>query len=101
LNAKEANGIWPLLMAISNNNMAMSHYLLEKGSLLNDKDWYGRSPIWEAVYVRNLYVHNSTFVNDIDRGPVLELIEALIAAGADLNVRTEETPPVRHHLLPI
>ncbi|MGV3591711.1 MAG: ankyrin repeat domain-containing protein [Gammaproteobacteria bacterium] len=102
LNAKEANGIWPLLMAISNNNMQMAHFLLEQDDvLLNDQDWYGRSPIWEAVNVRNLYVHNSTFVNDIDRGPVLELIKALVAAGADLNVRTKETPPVRHHLLEI
>lgn len=102
LNAKEANGIWPLLMAISNNNMPMAHFLLEQDDvLLNDQDWYGRSPIWEAVNVRNLYVHNSTFVNDIDRGPVLELIKALVAAGADLNVRTKETPPVRHHLLEI
>lgn len=102
LNAKEANGIWPLLMAISNNNMSMAHFLLGKdGVLLNDQDWYGRSPIWEAVNVRNLYVHNSTYVNGIDRAAVLPLIEALIAAGADLNVRTKETPPVRHHLLEI
>jgi ankyrin repeat protein len=102
LNAKEANGIWPLLMAISNNNMPMAHYLLEKdGVLLNDQDWYGRSPIWEAVNVRNLYVHNGTYVNGIDRAPVLTLIEALIAAGADLNVRTKEAPPVRQHLLEI
>jgi uncharacterized protein len=102
LNAKEANGIWPLLMAISNNNVAMAHFLLKQdGVLLNDQDWYGRSPIWEAVNVRNLYVHNNTFENGIDRGPVLELIEALIAAGADLNVRTKETPPFRHHLLNI
>jgi ankyrin repeat protein len=32
---------------------------------------------------------------------MLPLIEALIAKGADLNVRTKETPPVRHHLLEI
>ena len=30
VNAKEANGIWPLLMAISNDNMAVAHYLLEQ-----------------------------------------------------------------------
>ena len=105
LNAKEANGIWPLLMAISNNNMPMAHFLLEQkqggGALLNAQDWYGRSPIWEAVNVRNLYMHNSTFVNGVDRAPVLELIKALIDAGADLNVRTKETPPVRQHLLEI
>jgi ankyrin repeat protein len=102
LNAKEANGIWPLLIAISNNNMPMAHFLLQQdGVLIDDQDWYGRSPIWEAVNVRNLYVHNNTFVNGIDRGPVLEIIRELVDKGADLNVRTKETPPFRHHLLNI
>lgn len=101
VNAKEANGIWPLLMAVSNNNIAASHFLLEHGSAVNGQDWYGRSPLWEAVNVRNLYVHNATFKNGIDRGPVLELIRTLIAAGADVNARTRETPPFRHFLLEI
>jgi ankyrin repeat protein len=101
VNAKEANGIWPLLMAVSNNNMAAAHYFLEHGGDVNGTDWYGRSPLWEAVNVRNLYVHNATFKNGIDRGPVLELIRALLAAGADVNARTRETPPFRHFLLEI
>jgi uncharacterized protein len=100
-NAKEANGIWPLLMAISNDNIATAQYLLAHGSAVNGQDWYGRSPLWEAVNVRNLYVHNATFKNGIDRGPVLELINALLAAGADVNARTRETPPFRNHLLEI
>jgi uncharacterized protein len=101
LNAKEANGIWPLLMAISNNNVAVAHYLLEHGSHVNGQDWYGRSPLWEAVNVRNLYVNNATFKNGIDRAPVLELIRDLLAAGADVNARTKETPPFRNFLLSI
>ena len=102
LNAREANDIWPLLMAISNNKMPMAEFLLQQPNvLINSQDWYGRSPIWEAVNVRNLYVHNATFVNGIDREPVLEVIKNLIAAGADLNVRTRETPPFRHYLLEI
>ena len=102
LNARESNEIWPLLMAISNNMMPMAEFLLQqKGVLINSQDWYGRSPIWEAVNVRNLYVHNATLVNGIDRAPVLELIKHLLAAGADPNVRTKETPPARQHLLAI
>jgi ankyrin repeat protein len=102
LNAREANDIWPLLSAISNNQMPMAQFLLQQPNVvINDQDWYGRSPIWEAVNVRNLYVHNNNFVNGVDRAPVLELIKALLAEGADPNVRTKETPPFRHHLLPI
>ncbi|HEY4340706.1 MAG TPA: ankyrin repeat domain-containing protein [Steroidobacteraceae bacterium] len=101
VNAREANGVWPLLMAISNDNMAAAHYLLEHGSNVNGQDWYGRSPLWEAVNVRNLYVHNATFKNGIDRAPVLDLIRDLLAAGADVNARTKETPPFRNFLLPV
>jgi ankyrin repeat protein len=101
VNAREANQITPLLMAISNNNMAVAHFLLQHGGDVNAADWYGRSPLWEAVNVRNLYVHNANFRNGIDRAPVLELINVLIAAGANLNARTKETPPFRHHLLEI
>jgi ankyrin repeat protein len=44
-------------------------------------------------------VHNATFKNGIERAPVLELIRALLAAHADVNARTKETPPFRNHLL--
>jgi uncharacterized protein len=101
VNPREANDITPLLMAISNNNMAAARYLLAHGGDVNAQDWYGRSPLWEAVNVRNLYVHNANFKNGIERAPVLELVKALIDAGANLNARTKETPPFRNHLLEI
>jgi ankyrin repeat protein len=101
VNAREANDITPLLMAVSNDSVATAHLLLERGGNVNARDWYGRTPLWEAVNVRNLYVHNATFRNGIDRAPVLELIRALLAAGADVNARTKETPPFRNHLLEI
>lgn len=97
----EANDIWSLLMAISNNQMQVAHYLIEQGAEINMSDWYGRSPLWEAVNVRNLYLHNATFENYIDREPLLELIKVLLEEGADVNARTAETPPFRHHLLNI
>jgi len=79
----------------------VAHLLLTSGGDVNAADWYGRTPLWEAVNVRNLYVHNATFKNGIDRAPVLELIRALLAAHAPVNARTKETPPFRNHLLEI
>jgi ankyrin repeat protein len=99
IEAREANDITPLLMAISNNSVAAAQLLIESGADVNAMDWYGRTPLWEAVNVRNLYVHNATFKNGIDRGPVLELIRALLAAHANVNARTKETPPFRNFLL--
>jgi uncharacterized protein len=101
VNAREANEMTPLLMAISNNSIATADYLLRHGGDVNASDWYGRTPLWEAVNVRNLYVHNATFKNGIDRAPVLDLIKNLLSAGANVNARTRETPPFRHHLLEI
>lgn len=102
LNMREANDMWPLLIAISNNNMAMAEFLLQqKDVVINSQDWYGRSPIWEAVNVRNLYVHNATYENGVDREPVLAVIKQLLEQGADPNVRTRESPPARQHLLEI
>jgi ankyrin repeat protein len=101
INVREANDITPLLMAVSNNKMAAARYLLDQGGNVNAADWYGRTPLWEAVNVRNLYMHNATFKNGVERAPVLDCIKALLAAGADVNARTRETPPFRNSLLEI
>ncbi|HEU4618056.1 MAG TPA: ankyrin repeat domain-containing protein [Gammaproteobacteria bacterium] len=97
----EANRITPLIMAITNDRMDVATLLVERGANLDAQDWYGRSPLWSAVEVRNLYLDNATFQNHIDREPVLALIRLLLERGADPNVRTKESPPVREHLLPI
>jgi ankyrin repeat protein len=88
-------------MAISNNRMPFATMLVARGAELDTQDWYGRSPIWSAVNVRNLYLHNNTFENYIDREPVLEVVRLLLERGADPNVRTKESPPVREHLLAV
>lgn len=97
----EANGITPLLMAISNDRMPLATVLVERGAELDTQDWYGRTALWSAVNVRNLYLHNDTFEHTVERGPVLELIRLLLEHGANPDLRTKESPPVREHLLSI
>jgi ankyrin repeat protein len=101
IDAAEANGITPLIMAVTNDRMDVAKLLVERGAKLDVQDWYGRSALWSAVEVRNLYLDNATFEMRVDRAPVLDLIRLLLERGADPNLRTKESPPVRESLLPI
>jgi ankyrin repeat protein len=101
VNAPDANGISPLLMAISNNQIPVAAFLLSRGADPNARDWWGRTPLWSAVDVRNLDLDSRTQENGVDRGPVLELIAALIKKGADVNARVKEFPPERRFMMPL
>lgn len=98
----EANGITPLLMAALNNQLEIAHRLLAAGADPNADDFWGRTPLFAAVDYRNLDMNNreqdSPTTNNVDREPVLELIRALLDAGADVNARTREVAPSRRWL---
>jgi ankyrin repeat protein len=101
VNAHEANGISPLVMAITNRHTPVAALLLARGADPNAADWWGRTPLWSAVDMRNLDLDSRTFENGVERGPVLELIEALIAKGAGVNARVKEFPPQRRFMMPL
>jgi ankyrin repeat protein len=99
INKTDANGITPLISAIVNNRVDVARLLIEKGADIHAADWYGRTPLWAAVETRNMDVDNASFVNSINREPLLELIKVLLARGANVNVRTKEVPPIRRAFL--
>jgi ankyrin repeat protein len=99
VNQTDANGITPLLMAITNNHVDVARLLIDHRADINANDWYGRTPLWAAVEARNMDVDNATFVNSVDRAPLLELIQVLLERGANPNSRTKEVPPIRRHML--
>jgi ankyrin repeat protein len=98
----DANQIRPLLMAVLNNHLDIARLLLAKGADPNADDFWGRSPLWAAVDYRNLDMNNrdqdSPTDNGVDRGPILDFVDTLIAAGANVNARTREVPPSRRWL---
>jgi ankyrin repeat protein len=100
VNQLEANGVSPLLMAISNNHIDVARLLLDHGADANTVDWWGRTPLWTAVDLRDLEV-NKTEDNGIDHAAALQLIQALLDRGANVNARTKEVPPLRRWLMPL
>ena len=99
VNQTDANAITPLISAIVNNRIDVARFLIDSGADIHAADWYGRTPLWAAVETRNMDVDNATFVNSIDREPLLDLIKVLLAKGVDVNVRTKEAPPIRRTFL--
>src|SRR3984885_6260223 len=100
VNQAEANGVTPLIEAISNNHIEVARLLVEHGADVNAVDWWGRTPLWTAVDLRDLEV-NKTDDNGVDRPAALQLIQALLDRGANVNARTKEVPPLRRWLMPI
>jgi len=97
----DANAITPLIAAIANNHADVARLLIDRGANVNAVDWYGRTPLWTAVEARNMDFDNNTFVNNVDRAPLLELIDVLLAKGANPNARTKESPPIRRQMLTV
>ena len=83
----DANAITPLIAAIANNHPDVARLLIERGANINAVDWYGRTPLWTAVEARNMDFDNNTFVNNVDRAPLLALIEAAARQGRQTPTR--------------
>jgi uncharacterized protein len=97
VNQTEANGVTPLLIAIANGNFDVARFLLDHGAAVNTADWWGRTPLWATVEVRNL--DNQTAGDSgVDRAAALELFKALLDRGAEVNARTKEYIPIRRWL---
>jgi ankyrin repeat protein len=103
--------VTPLLSAILNasiaaargapagaEHLAVARYLVERGADVNAADWYGETPLWAAVDIRNLDVTGPSRDNRMDRAAALELITLLLARRADPNARTREYPPERRFI---
>jgi len=108
----DGNGITPLINAIVNassvrispdgktDHLAIANVLLDAGADPNAIDWYGQTPLWAAVDMRNLELgprNNEFNVRD----DAFALIERLLELGADPNARTREFPHERRFIVEV
>src|SRR6266699_62921 len=88
-----ANGTRPLVVAITNNHIELALFLLEKGADPNAADnFYKRTPLFAAVEMRNPDFTRESPPPVPDARDPMDLIQALLARGADPNLRTNTTP---------
>ena len=65
---------------------------MERGADINAADWYGRTPLFAAVEIRNVDLHYVTFehmVSAEDRKGALEFIKVLPVMGVDTNIQVK------------
>ena len=91
INQASGNHTSPLLIALLNGQVALATELLERGANPNIADDYTRGALFAAIELRNFNHEKYPFLYDDGRDP-LDLITALLAKGADPNLRSETTP---------
>jgi ankyrin repeat protein len=80
--------------------LGVANLLLDAGADVNTMDWYGQTPLWAAVDLRNLELGPADKANGI-RDDTFTLIGRLLDAGANPNARTREFPHERRYLVAV
>ncbi len=82
------------------DHLKIAHVLLDAGANPNAMDWYGQTPLWAAVDMRNLELGGRNGEANV-RDEAFALIERLLVLGADPNARTREFPHERRFIVEV
>ncbi len=93
----DPNEISPLLISILNDHLDVARFLLDRGAEANTRDFWGRTPLWAAVDLRNMDLDHG-LDKGVDRAPVFDFIKLLLDRSANVNARTKEYHPGRRWL---
>jgi uncharacterized protein len=85
------NKTTPLLIALLNGQVGIAAELLEKGADPNAADAYGRAALFAAIDLRN-FNHDKYGDLPADGRDPLELIQALLKKGVNVNAKTDTVP---------
>jgi uncharacterized protein len=99
LNAGDRDNVNPMIMAIINGHYDVAAYLLDKGARPNLADATGRTPLYAAVDFHTMPQDNRPSPKDIEnKVSSWELIQMLVAHGADVNAQLKKQQPYRAKL---
>jgi ankyrin len=96
VNMPDPEGITPLLMAVMNEHFDTASELLAKGANPNMFDYWGRGPLYAAVDLNTIPRGGRPDRPSLDKTTSLQMVEKLLAAGANPNMRLKLPPPFRN-----
>jgi ankyrin repeat protein len=92
LDMADPEGATPMLFAIINWHFDLARFLLESGANPDKWDWWGRTPLYAAVDMNTLPEGGWPDRPPLDQTTSLQLIELLLAAGANPDARLKLYP---------
>jgi ankyrin repeat protein len=95
VNQTDPENVSPLLLATLNLNFDVAAFLVKHGANVNKWDLWGRSPLYAAVDMNTLPVGGRADRPSTSTTTGLQLIEMLLAAGANPNLQLKLFPPYR------
>jgi ankyrin repeat protein len=91
----DPDGVTPLISALLNAHFDTAKYLLEAGANVNKWDFWGRTPLYLAVDFNTLPHGGRPDRLSLDDTTNLQMIDILLAAGANPNAQLKLFPPYR------
>ncbi len=91
----DAKNVTPLFMAIDNAHLDAARVLIEAGANVNKWDWWGRTALFAAVDQNAVPSGGRADRRSADATTPLEIIDLLLAAGADPDLALKLPPPYR------
>jgi uncharacterized protein len=95
VNLPDPEGVTPLIMAVSNFHFDVAAYLVSKKANVNTWDWWGRTPLYEAVDLNTIPHGGRPDQPSLDNTTSVQMIEMLLNAGANPNAQLKLFPPYR------
>jgi ankyrin repeat protein len=99
INAADPNDVSPVLMATINGHYDFAGLLLDQGADPNIADETGRTALYAAVDMHTMPASNRPSPNEVENKLTsMDLIQSLLAHGANVNVQLKKIQPYRTKL---